>query len=130
MQSQVLVWPGGEHAFRLRLGDLEGLQQKTDCGPEFLLHKINLGQWAAADLFEVIRFGLIGGGMAAEAAQRLVRDSFDRHPLIDFKVPAQAVLCASLYGPPDDPVGENGPVNPTPESQQKTVDGGSVGSTA
>ena len=61
MQPLVLAWVGGEHPFRLRLGELEGLQQKTDCGPEFLLNKINFGQWSAIDLFETIRFGLIGG---------------------------------------------------------------------
>ena len=118
MEAIVLQWPGGEHAFRLPLTQLESLQQKTDSGPEFLLHKINLGQWSAVDLFETIRCGLIGGGMAAEAAQKLVRGAFERYPLIEFKVPAQAILGAALYGPPDDPVGEPLPVTPTPEAEK------------
>ena len=128
MQPLVLAWVGGEHPFRLRLGELEGLQQKTDCGPEFLLNKINFGQWSAIDLFETFRFGLIGGGMASDEAVKLVRSAFDRHPLIDFKVPAQAILGAALYGPPDDPVGESGPVEPTP-GEQKTGGGSSADST-
>ncbi len=114
MEAVVLQWPGGEHAFRLPLSQLEALQQKTDCGPEFLLNKISLGQWTAVELFEVIRIGLIGGGMPPAEAHKLVGGAFDRYALIGFKVPAQAILGHALYGPPDDPVGEAVPVNPTP----------------
>ena len=125
MHSLVLAWAGGEHPFRLRLGELEGLQQKTDCGPEFLLNKINFGQWSVTDLFETIRFGLIDSGMADGEAVKLTRNTFERHPLIDFKIPAQAILGAALYGPPDDVVGENGPVAAAP-GKQKTADGNSA----
>lgn len=115
MQPVMMVWPGGEHSFRLALGELEGLQQKTDCGPEFLLMKLRSGQWTAVELFETLRFGLIGGGMDQTAAVKAVRDAFDRHPLIKFKVPALTVLMASLYGPADDPAGEDSPAgDPTP----------------
>lgn len=123
MQPQVIRWPGGEHAFRLGLGELEVIQQKTDCGPEFLLHKINMAQWKAADLFEVIRNGLIGGGMRHADALKAVRHAFDNEPaMIAFKVPAQEILAACLYGPPedeaDDAPGEAPPVTPTPEPEQ------------
>ena len=106
MQPITITWPGGEHPFRLALAQLEGLQQKCDAGPEWLLMKMRSGQWAATDLFEVLRFGLIGGGMQPVDALKAVRDTFDRHPLILFKVPAMEVLMASLYGPPDDAVGK------------------------
>ena len=129
MEALILQWPGGEHAFRLPLSQLEALQQKTDCGPEFLLNKINLGQWAVVELFETLRCGLIGGGMDAAEAQRLVGGAFDRYPLIGFKIPAQAMLGAALYGPPEDAVGENFPVMPTPEGE-KTASGNSAPSMA
>lgn len=129
MQAVMMAWPGGEHAFRLALGDLEGLQQKTDCGPEYLLMKLRSGQWTAAELFETLRFGLIGGGMDQSAALKTVRDAFDRHPLIGFKVPAMTVLMASLYGPADDPAGEGSPAgDPTPSHVQMD-DGSSAPST-
>lgn len=131
MEAVVLQWPGGEHAFRLPLTQLEVLQQKTDCGPEFLLNKISLGQWAAVELFETIRAGLIGGGMSAADAQKLVGSAFERHALIGFKVPAQAILGHALYGPPDDPVGESlPPVQPTPAADSETANGSSAESTA
>ncbi|MEE2860840.1 MAG: gene transfer agent family protein [Pseudomonadota bacterium] len=126
MQPVVIRWPGGEHAFRLGLAELETIQQKTDCGPEFLLHKLNAAQWNASELVEVLRSGLIGGGMPHVDALKIVRKAFDLHPLISFKVPAQEVLASCLYGPPDDvqddASGEADPVEPTPENE-KTASG-------
>ncbi len=130
MEALVLAWPGGQHAFRLPLAQLELLQGATGCGPEFLLNKLNLGQWAATEPFEIIRAGLIGGGMDAVSAQEVVGRAFGRHPLIEFKVPAQAILGHALYGPPDDPVGELGPVTPTPASNEKMDSGSSAPFTA
>lgn len=128
MNPAVLTWPGGEHPFRLALGQLEGLQQKTDAGPEWLLMRLRSGQWAAVDLFEILRFGLIGGGMDHPAALKTVRDAFDRHPLIEFKVPAMAVLMAALYGPADDPAGKDSPAGGiTPP--ENAADGSSADST-
>lgn len=116
MDAVVLTWPGGEHAFRLGLAQLEAIQQKTDCGPEHLLRKINVGEWSATELFTVLRLGLIGGGVEHVAALKIVTGAFEDAALIAFKVPAQAVLAACLYGPPDDQPGETLPVEPTPDS--------------
>lgn len=129
MQPCVIMWPGGEHAFRLGLAELEVIQQRSDSGPEWLLHRLNAGQWAAIDLFEVIRCGLIGAGMDHAGALRLVRNAFDLHPLIAFKVPAQEVLAACLFGPADDPVGEDQPASPTPATTSAGA-GNSASSTA
>lgn len=118
MRAAVIRWPGGEHAFRLGLTELQVIQEKTDCGPEFLLHKLNSGQWFAVELIEVLRNGLIGGGMPHVEALKAVRDAFDLHDLIGFKVPVQEVLAVCLYGPADDPVGEPLPVMPTPENEK------------
>ncbi|MDN8756763.1 GTA-gp10 family protein, partial [Staphylococcus aureus] len=82
--------------------------------PEYLLHKLSTGQWFAVELIEVLRNGLIGGGMPHVEALKLVRNAFDLHDLISFKVPVQEVLMGCLYGPADDPVGEDQPVMPTP----------------
>lgn len=129
MQAMVIPWPGGEHAFRLGLRELRAIQQKTDCGPEHLLNKIKFGQWAVDELHEVLRNGLIGAGMAHVEALRLVDNAFDTSPGIAFKVPAMDVLASFLFGPPDDPVGEDMPVKPTPEGE-KTANGNSASTTA
>lgn len=115
--SVVIRWPGGEHAFRLGIAELRALQQTTDCGPEHLANRISLGQWRVDDLREVLRNGLIGGGMAHVDAVRLI-DRALAPPFIRFKAPALAVLGDCLYGPEDDPVGETMPVTPTPAHEQ------------
>ncbi len=123
-----LTWPGGEHTFNLRLAELEGLQEACDAGPEFILNRILAGQWRHADLFETIRFGLIGGGMERKDALKLTRAAFDRSPLVSFKIAASSILGHALYGVEDDKVGEEHPVEPTPEGE-KTADGSSAAST-
>ena len=128
MQGVVIQWPGGEHAFRLGLAELETIQQKTDCGPEYLLHRINAGQWHVGDLIEVLRNGLIGGGMPHVDALKIVRKAFDNHPAILFKVPAQTVLAAFLFGPPDDQPGEDSPAG-DPTQTGSNADAGNSAST-
>lgn len=128
MQPVVIRWPGGEHPFRLGLGELRTIQQKTDCGPEFLRVRIFAGQWLVDDLREVIRNGLIGGGMPHVEALNLVDRAFDSSPAIDFKAPAVEILSAYLFGPADDPVGEGSPVEPTPVDE-KTANGVSAPTT-
>ena len=129
MQAEMIVWPGGEHPFRLALAQLEGLQQKTDCGPEWLAMKLRSGQWTATEVFETLRWGLIGGGMGDAAAKKAVTDAFDRHPVGAFKVPALAVMMAALYGPQDDPVGKPSLAGETTPNSEIADAGSSASST-
>ena len=129
MQAEMIVWPGGEHPFRLALAQLEGLQQKTDCGPEWLTMKLRSGQWLATEAFEILRWGLIGGGMADGAARKAVADAFDRHPVGAFKVPALSVMMAALYGPADDPVGKPSLAGETTPNSEIAAAGSSAAST-
>lgn len=129
MHPVVIEWPGGEHQFQLRLGELSQLQEKTDCGPEFLLRKLQAGQWLAVELREILRLGLIGGGMDHVSALKAVTRALDAAPLMTFKVPALTVLIAALYGPPDDEAGKTLPEVPTP-APEKTENGSSATSTA
>lgn len=126
MANVTLTWVGGEHDFALYLGNLRAVQKYCDAGPEQILKRIMDGQWRVDDLFEVIRQGLIGGGMSAKEASQLVTDTFSRHPILQFKLTAQAVLAASLAGFEDDPVGEQEGEATAPEngaSPQSTAPG-------
>lgn len=126
MQGQIeLVWPGGEHAFRLRIGELQALQDKCDAGPELILQRIRLGAWQVNDLFETLRFGLIGGGMDRDEARNLVRNVCDRTPWMDLKTPAVEVLAAALIGVPDDPAGESSLAGVTTQTATEETDAGS-----
>jgi len=103
-----IQWPGGVHAFRLRLGEIEAIQSATQCGPEFLLNGFRVGAWHAGHVEAVLKFGLIGGGMARSDAASLVRATIDRgFGLALYKPACLEILTAALYGPEDDPVGKS-----------------------
>ena len=107
MQPVHLEWPGGHHAFRLRIGELRALQDATGCGPEEIFNRIRMGNWKTDDLVQVIRWGLVGGGeMNAADAATFVTPLFDLHPLSIFKITATAIMMNSILGVSDDPVGE------------------------
>lgn len=124
-QPRVIRWPGGEHAFKLGIGDARVIQQKTDCGPEYLLARLSAGQWLVDDMPEILRNGLIGAGMTHVEALKLVQRAFEHYPPVAFKPAALEVMGAYLYGDPDDPVGEPLPVNPTPAASDDQTGSGS-----
>lgn len=92
--------------------------------------KLRSGQWTTTEVFEVLRWGLIGGGMGDAAAKKAVADAFDRHPVGAFKVPALAVMMAALYGPPDDPVGKPSLASGETPTGESAEGGSSAPSTA
>jgi hypothetical protein len=114
MRAVSLTWPGGTHPFALPLGALRSLQEARDAGPEEILNRLRAGRWQADDLIQVLRWGLVGGGMAPDKAAQLVTPLIDLHPLSEFKLPALAVLAAALFGVEDDPVGEDAGAAETP----------------
>lgn len=99
--SVTLEWADGEYPFRLGIKQIEELQEKTDCGPYFLLSRLLNGTWKVHDARETIRLGLIGGGMAPDKAITLVKRYVDDRPLLESVKPASAILSAACIGAPD-----------------------------
>ena len=117
MQALTLNWPGGEHRFALRLGELRALQDSCQSGPEEVFNRLDAGQWRVNDILEPVRLGLIGGGMAREEAGPLVTALADQHALFGFKMLALEVLFRALAGPEDDqPEKSAGVTTPAPEN--------------
>ena len=106
-----LTWPGGEHAFLLRLEHLRAIQDKCDAGPGFVLTRLTEGTWRLDDVIQPLRLGLEGGGMARDAATRLVLDRLEEAPG-DCVLTAKLLMQAALFGVPDDPVGDTKPGEP------------------
>lgn len=103
-------WGDGSHDFRLRIGELEELDEKCGVGPGFALGQILAGvhgNWKAKMLREVIRLGLIGGGATPADALKLVRRYVDERPLSESITAAQLVLQACIVGVGDDAPGES-----------------------
>lgn len=112
-----LDFAGEERAFRLAIGPLRALQEKTDCGPMELLSRFSAGTWRVDDLRETILQGLQGGGMTGADATKLIRSNFDDRPLQQFVNLAQAIVMACLIGAGDEDLGEPvGEVAETPPS--------------
>jgi hypothetical protein len=125
-----LVWPGGENAFRLGIGELQALQTTTGMGPEHLLGLLQVGSWKVEQLEAILRNGLIGGGMEKAEATRLIRQTFSRgFGVALFKPACIQIMQAALYGPEDDPVGESSAVLETVPPDLITDDGVSAAST-
>lgn len=106
------LWGGEERSFRLSIGELIKLQERTDAGPFELFKRLSLGTWRVADVREAVRLGLVGGGAIltpsgaiddAEIA-RLVRDYVDERPLLQSVTAAVRILDAALNGAPDEQI--------------------------
>lgn len=110
-----LDWADGTFPFALRWGELAELQEKTDAGPYVVLHRLHSHQWRVEDISNVIRLGLIGGGMTPSEAIKKVRFYVEARPPLENHAFAIAILSAGLLGAPDEPVGE--PQAPTPTAE-------------
>lgn len=109
-----LFFADGDHVFRLGYEQIIELQEKRDCGPLFLLNRIDAEQWMVEDFAEIIRIGLIGGGMKPLEAKSLVERYVIARPAMENRDLARAVLMAGLVGAPDETPGE--PKAPVPQA--------------
>jgi hypothetical protein len=101
-----LDWADGTYTFRLPWAQLIELQEKTDCGPYVVLNRLYSNQWRMEDITNVIRLGLIGGGMVPVEALKKVRTYVEERPPLENVMYAQAILAAGLQGAPEEKVGE------------------------
>jgi hypothetical protein len=114
--AQITIpWADGDFAFRLGWGELAELQEKTNAGPYVVLHRLHSHQWRVEDISNVIRLGLIGGGLSATEAMKKVRFYVESRPPLENHSVAVAILSAGLLGAPEEPVGEQ--EAPTPAAE-------------
>jgi hypothetical protein len=91
-------WADGRHSFRLPIGQLLELQEKTGHGPQSILTRLINGTWFVNDVTETIRLGLIGGGMKPDQAYGLIKRYVHDRPLQESIQPAIAILGSALIG--------------------------------
>lgn len=109
-------WADDSYRFCLRIGELRELQEKRDAGPLELFNRIVSHTWRVDDLREIIRLGLIGGGMQPVEALRLVRAYVDPpRPLMESVDPALAILTAALRGVDDEQPGKTEAAETAPD---------------
>ena len=103
-----LKWADGEYTFRLGWAEIEALQEKLDCGPQVIIQRLLNGGWKVGDIAEVIRLGLMGGGLSASDAGAKVDYYVKQRPFAENVPYAIAILQAALFGPPDEEAGDEG----------------------
>ncbi|WP_334154680.1 gene transfer agent family protein [Agrobacterium pusense] len=109
-------WADGTHSFRLAWGQLAELQEKCDAGPYVVLQRLHSGEWRIEDVSNIIRLGLIGGGMEPAPALKLTRAYVEARPPMENIIPAQVILSAALTGAPEEKVGEGDAANQKTDS--------------
>lgn len=114
MAEIIREWAGAERPFNLSFGGLMDLEEacgKTGFGEIYL--RIGRHCYFARDIYHTIRLGLIGGGMTAVEAKRLMDDRFDAVPMAVRAEIALDVLLAVMEGiKPDDTKPAGDPATP------------------
>ncbi|MDQ0558308.1 hypothetical protein QO004_000081 [Rhizobium mesoamericanum] len=108
-----LDWADGTYSFRLAWGQLVELQEKCDAGPYVILDRLRTHQWRVEDISNVIRIGLIGGGLEPAKALILTRRYVEERPPLENVAYAVGILTAGLMGAPDEPPGEEEAPSPS-----------------
>lgn len=126
-QSEMIVWAGGEHAFRLGIGELRAIEQRSDAGCAVVMMRLLSSAWKVDDILNPIRLGLIGGGLSATDAQKLIDKVLDEQAsLYSLAVVAADILKRFLmWEDGDDQPGElkAGQTTVSPRSQTGKPDG-------
>jgi hypothetical protein len=115
-----------DFVFRLAWGELIKLQEARDCGPLVILERLGNGHWRVEDIREVVRLGLIGGGLDPGKALKLVRLYVEQRPPFENLALAQRILGSSLVGVSDEelehtPGKAEAPSGSTPSSEASSV---------
>lgn len=105
-----LTWADDNYTFRLGWSELEALQEACDAGPWVILERLHNKQCRSGEIADVIRQGLIGGGLKPPEATKLVQRYVKERvtDLAENLLFAIAILQTALQGAPDEPVGEPG----------------------
>jgi hypothetical protein len=120
-----------EHPFRLGAGELIELDEALEIGPHALFDRLSDRTWRVQHVKEVIRVGLIGGGMAPQRAAAFVRRYVDELPdWVRNADLARVVVGAAIFGVEVEPLGKSSgetgttaPLSPTDASDGATSTG-------
>lgn len=104
----ILAWGDGEHRFRLDLSGIEDIEAKCDRSIFDIARRASTAvrEIRAREMREVLRCGLIGGGMEPVKALQLVKRYLDERPLDESRDTVFAVALAGLARIEGDRAGE------------------------
>jgi hypothetical protein len=111
----------GTYDFCMNYGAIRMLQESRDMGPLFIFGLLESGAWRVEDIREIIRCGLIGGGMAPARAVKLVQMYVEERPPMENMALAKRVLGAGLIGAPEEGLGESEAASPPSGETDSTI---------
>lgn len=121
-----LAWAGEDRRFRIAIGEFRELQEAVNRrrvgmglppdGPSGILNSLRTKNAWPDDVRDIIRLGLIGGGMSRVDASRVMVREFDGSPLLQHTKAAFLVLLAALVGAPDDDPSKKKTLKDQPET--------------
>ena len=117
--SVTLDWADGTYHFRLAWGEMAKLQEACDAGPFVVLTRLHSKACMVEDISNVLRLGLIGGGMTPADALKKTRSYVEARPPAENLLHAIAVLSAGCYGAPEEQI-EKKSEAPDRESESTT----------
>jgi len=100
--SVTFDWADGTFQFRLGWGEIAKLQEACDAGPFVILDRLNAKACKIEDISNVLRLGLVGGGLTPVEALKKTRAYVEARPPAENLLPAIAVLSAGCYGAPEE----------------------------
>lgn len=77
-------------------GEFRILQDKHDLGPQGFELVLRSGAWRVEHVSDVIKFALIGGGMAEAEADKLVKTTIEAGRLLRYVPIAHSIIIATL----------------------------------
>lgn len=104
--SEEITWPGGEHSFRLGIGELRAIEQRSDAGCAVVMMRLLSSQWKIDDVIGPIRLGLIGGGMEERLAQKAIEAALDVASPYALAVTSADIIRRFIMWETDDQPGE------------------------
>ncbi|BCH32640.1 hypothetical protein MesoLjLc_45700 [Mesorhizobium sp. L-8-10] len=104
--GEMIVWAAGEDTFRLGIGELRAIEQRSDAGVSVVLMRLLGGAWKVDDVINPIRLGLIGGGLSEADARKKVDAATESANLYELAVTAAEVMRRFVIWEGDDQPGE------------------------
>jgi hypothetical protein len=93
-----LTWSDGEYPFALRIGQVRELESLKAIGIGAIYQRLYAGDFYGDDAYQIIRLGLIGGGMPPVEALKKATAYVLERPLAESLPIARAILLALFHG--------------------------------
>lgn len=104
--AETIIWAGGEHRFRLGIGELRAIEQACDAGVSVVLLRLLGSQWKLDDVLAPIRLGLLGGGMPDTEVRATMERVTSINSPFELAVNAAEILKRFIMWETDDAPGE------------------------